>query len=394
MTVGSCLSVDRTAQVKVTNNGAGAKIEHGLHGVFDIGLGNMVRAEGVHHDGDGTCHADSVGKLHLALVGQPGSDHVLCHPTCRIGCRAVDLGAILAGEGATAMTTHAAVGIDDNLASSQAGIAHGPTYDKAASGVGVDLQVIGGLDALGLKHRVDDMLDKIGVDLLPCRLLGVLGGDEDLLDLGRLAVDIAHGHLGLAIGTKVLEGPVLADLGEALGETVGQIDWHGHKGRGLVAGISEHHALVTGTHLVDLVLALAVLGLKGFVDTLRDVSALLVDGVDDAAGVAVKAVLGAGVANLANGVADDLLDIHICLGTNLAGNDDKARGGHRLTRTAEVRRVGRDARGRDIACLGKLNLLGKYGVKDGVGDLVADLVRMALGHRLRGKQIVGCRSHW
>ena len=43
-------------------------------------VGHDAGAEGVHHDGDGLCHADGVSHLHLALLGQTSGHDVLSHP--------------------------------------------------------------------------------------------------------------------------------------------------------------------------------------------------------------------------------------------------------------------------------------------------------------------------
>ena len=161
---------------------------------------------------------------------------------------------------------------------------------------------------------------------------------------------------------------------------------HGHVDVGLVGGVAKHHALVARANEVERVVRAAGLRVKGLVDALRDVGALLVDHVDDAAGLGVKAVLGAVVANAADDVAGDALDVEVGLGANLAGNDDGSRGHKGLAGAAHVVDVGGGAVGRDVALGLELRLLGQERVQDGVGDLVADLVRMPLGHALRGEE--------
>ena len=54
----------------------------------------------------------------------------------------------------------------------------------------------------------------------------------------------------------------------------------GHKGGGLVGGVTEHDALVTGSGVLDL----------GGVDGLSDVGGLLLDGNDHVTGLVVKAL--------------------------------------------------------------------------------------------------------
>src|SRR6478735_4994728 len=67
-----------------------------------------------------------------------------------VGGRAVDLGRVLAGEGAAAVAGHAAVGVDDDLAAGQAGVAH-----RAA-----DLETPGGVDEQPGRRRVEVHLQR------------------------------------------------------------------------------------------------------------------------------------------------------------------------------------------------------------------------------------------
>ena len=126
----------------------------------------------------------------------------------------------------------------------------------------------------------------------------------------------------------------------------------GHERGRLVAGVAEHHAPVAGADLlVGVVAGLAVLGLVGLVDALRDVGALVVDGVEHAARVAVEAVLRAVVADLAQHLARDGRHVDVCLRADLARHDDHARGGHGLAGAAHLRGIGRLARRGHGACL-------------------------------------------
>ena len=83
-------------------------------------------------------HADGVGHLDLAPAGGAGGHHVLGHPAGRVGGRAVDLGRVLAREGAAAVAGHAAVGVDDDLATGEPGVGVGTAELEAPGGVGQD----------------------------------------------------------------------------------------------------------------------------------------------------------------------------------------------------------------------------------------------------------------
>ena len=89
-------------------------------------------AERLDHDRDRMGDADRVGHLHLAAIGEPGGDHVLRDPARGVRGGAVDLGRVLAREGAAAMARHAAVGVDDDLAPGQAAVAHRTADHEAA----------------------------------------------------------------------------------------------------------------------------------------------------------------------------------------------------------------------------------------------------------------------
>ncbi len=204
-----------------------------------------------------------------------------------------------------------AVGVHNDLAAGEAGVALGTADDEAAGGVDIDLGV--------LVHEPggDGGLDDQGDHILPNLLQLHVGA-------GLVVLVIFHGDLGLAVGTEVVHLSLLADLGQALGHLMGQGNGQRHELRGLVAGVAEHHALVAGA-VVQLGVA-ALLGLQRLVHAQGDVGALLVDVGDDAAGVAVEAVLGPVIADLPDNVPGHLGDVHVAVGADLAHDMDEARG--------------------------------------------------------------------
>ena len=78
------------------------------------------------------------------------------------------------------MSTPPAIRVDDDLASSQAGVAVRATNHKPSRGV----QVVDGLvvQVLGRHHRLDHMLEQVLADLLQRHLLRVLRRDDDRVD--------------------------------------------------------------------------------------------------------------------------------------------------------------------------------------------------------------------
>ena len=118
---------------------------------------------------------------------------------------------------------------------------------------------------------------RLGVDAV-----GVLGGDQDLLDLDRLAVLVADASPGscrrgagrgarspLRTSARRLASRCASEIGSGISSSVS------------LRGVAEHHPLVAGAGDVELVLVGGVgARLVGRVDALGDVGRLLVDRVD------------------------------------------------------------------------------------------------------------------
>ncbi len=135
---------------------------------------------------------------------------------------------ILAAEAAAAVTAHAAVGVHDDLAPGQAGVAHRPADHEPSGGVDVVLGV--GVQHVRRDHGLDHVLQHFRPQLLVVHQLGVLGGDDHGVHAHRAMVLVVfHCDLGLAVGPQLVELAALADLGEAHGEPVRQGDGHGHQ---------------------------------------------------------------------------------------------------------------------------------------------------------------------
>ena len=331
--------------------------------LHDFVFGQPAGAEGVDHDGHGTGDADGIGDLDLHLVGIACRDKVFGDIAGGICGAAVNLGAVLAGEGAAAVAGKTAVGVDDDLAAGEACVSVGAADDEASGGIDVVFGVF--VDHIGRDHLIDDVFAHVSVDLFLGGLGRVLGREDDRLDTDCLAVlVIFDGDLSLSVRAEVGKGAVLADLRQPAGQGVGEGDGHGHVLFRLVGGKAEHHALVAGAGL-EVILQVAFL--ECAVDAHGDVGGLAVECDHDGAGVGVKADIRAGVADLPDGVADDLLIIDDRIGRDLAADDHKAGGSHGLTGDA--------AHG----------VLREAGIENGIRDRVTDLVGMSLCHGFRCK---------
>ncbi len=258
---------------------------------------------------------------------------------------AVHLRGILAAEGTATVGTPATVGVDDNLAPSEAGVAVGTADDKIACRINEKLHFLAKqlLDSRRQAFdgtRKEDFFDVL-VNLFLLHVGVVLGGDHNGVDaLGLAGIGVLHRYLALGVGAQVTHLTALAaDFGEFLQDDVGKGDGQRHQLVGLAAGVAEHHALVAGT-LVLLLFA---------TDTLVDVGRLLVDGGEDTAAFGLELVLALGVADFTNDVADSGLHI-------------------------------------DIAAA-PFGVVAEKLVEEGVGDLVGHLVGMAFGNGFRGEEI-------
>ena len=166
-------------------------------------------------------------------------------------------------------------------------------------------------------------------------------------------------HLRLRVGTQVGHYLALAtNVGQLLEDHMREDQRGRHQLAGLVAGITEHDTLVTGTLLLLL--------LAGY--ALVDVGRLLVDGRENATRVAVELVLALRVADLLNHATRYALHIDIGLRAHLTGHHDQTRGAEGLTS---------HLRGGIVA---------QKFVKNSIGNLIRNLIGMSFRNGLRGKQ--------
>src|SRR6185369_8712159 len=94
-------------------------------------------------------------------IGKPGCNDVLGEIAGGVGGRAVDLGGVLTGEGAAAMRGRATIGVDDDLAAGEAGVAVGTADDELAGRVDVPDGVLAdpALGEGGAHTGLDDLFD-------------------------------------------------------------------------------------------------------------------------------------------------------------------------------------------------------------------------------------------
>ncbi len=154
------------------------------------------------------------------------------------------------------------------------------------------------------------------------------------------------------------------NIRQASGEQMRVGNRRRHQLRRFIAGVPEHHPLVSR--------ALLLLGLG--VDSPGDVLRLPLDRHHHAAGIAVKPHRAVGVANPADRPADDLRNLHVTRGGYFAGHDRQAcldQGFHRHP---------------------PMRILGDDCIENAVADLIGHFIGMTFGHRFgRKKEVFG---HW
>lgn len=262
------------------------------------------------------------------------------------------------------MSTPSSVGVDNDLSASDTGITLGTTNDESARG----LDVVDGLvvKELGGDDLLDDLLENLGSEVLGGDVIRVLGGDDDgvnsLGDGGTVVVDVLDSDLGLGVGSEPAERAVSSGSSHGGVELVGEDDGQGQELLSLVGGIAEHDTLVTGTELLKSLLV---------VETLGDIGGLLLDGDEHVTGLVVETLGGVVVANVLDGVSDNLLVVEGGLGGDLAEDHDHTGLGGGLA-----------------SDLGEGVLL-EAGIEDGVRDLVTDLIGVSLTD---GSELVGVRK--
>ena len=266
-------------------------------------IAHLSGAEGVGRDGGGLRDAYRVGHLDLAAPRKPRGDDVLRHIPCGIGAGAVNLRGILPGEAAAAVARVAAVGVDDDLASGEAGVAHRAADYKAPRGVD---EVLGlRREPLCGKDRLDDFL-AYGLDKVRLLHLGrVLGREDNCVDsLDGAVIAVDEGELAFRVRPQPGKAVVLPELRLAPHEEVRVGDGGRHQHVGLIAGEAEHQSLIS----CSLLLRIAA------VNALVDVGRLLADGREDCAGACVKAHVGADISDVPDGAPYELLDVNPCAG--------------------------------------------------------------------------------
>src|SRR5216684_6693605 len=196
--IGSSFPVDRSAQVERLDDPLGRELKVVTHQLLQLVFGDFSGTEGIDQNADRLGHANGVSKLHFATLGQAGSHNILGDVARHVTRGAINLGRIFAAEGAAAVTSHAAVGIHNDLAAGESAIAHGPADHEASGWIDVVFGIC--VEKMGGKSCLDYVFENVGAKGLVVDRLSMLSGDDHGIDPSWLVVRaVFHRYLGLTI---------------------------------------------------------------------------------------------------------------------------------------------------------------------------------------------------
>lgn len=350
-------------QVKVDGNHSGPEIEILLHNAQDLFIWNLSCPIGVDEHGERLGNTNGIGNLNNAAASKPVGHDALGSLSNDVCAAPVHLCRILAREGTTTMSSPATIGVNDDLAAGEAGVTMWAADDEAAGWVEMEDGFF--IEVLFRDDRLDDMLLKISSNLIIGDGLIVLGRDEDGVNAdgnhGTTIISILNSDLCLAVGSEPRTGAILADLGETGTELGGKNMTQGHQFRGFVRSITKHVTLVTGSNL---------LGAFGEVSmhALSNVRRLLLDVHKHLAIVGIQANIIGHKPDRPAGITNDLLIVDIGLGGDLPKDHDHVSLAAGLAGNLAV------------------GVLLKASIKNGIRDLITELIWVALVDGLGGEK--------
>ena len=309
MSVSRCLLVNRAAQVEHLDNPCGAQVEVLFNELFNACLVDFGCAEAFDANADGIGDADGIGKLNFAFVCQACRHNIFRNVARRISSRAVNLRGVFAAEGSAAVPRPAAVGVDDYFSARQAAVALRPADNELARRI--DEKFCLGRQKLGGDDGLNDVFNHVALNLFKRHVGVVLGGNDNRIDGNGLAAFVGDGDLRFAVGAQIVNlVRDFADFSQTAGKLMGKRYGQRHEFGRFVGRVAEHHALVARA---DSVFNghIAFARLNGFVDALRDVGRLFVQGNEHADGLGVEAVSRIGVADVANRAANDFCYVDV-----------------------------------------------------------------------------------
>ena len=117
MSVSSCLTIDRSLELKITDDRIRSEIKYLCYGILYLIVSILARAEGINHYRYRPGNTYGIGSLDLTLIGKAGSNYIFSDMSKSISSRTVNLCRVLSAEGSAAVSCSSAVGINDDFSS-------------------------------------------------------------------------------------------------------------------------------------------------------------------------------------------------------------------------------------------------------------------------------------
>ena len=383
MAIGGRTLVDRAVEAQLRADAArcerkaqlGRISQHGFDGGFRYGAGAVQ----IDVDRQRRRDADGIAELDGAALGEASGDDILGEVAAHIGGRTVNLGRVLAAEGAAAVRCGTAIGVHDDLAASHAGIAIGAADFELAGGVEVqdrigaeeaDRQHVG-QHALHIGFQFGELggITALFAILFPrlAIIRRVLGRNHDGHGGHRHFVFVAQGHLAFGIRLQERRHAAVTVIRHLLEDAVRIIQRRRHQIRGFIGGVTEHDALVAGAFVL----------VAAGIDALGDVRRLRVQVVFKGQILPVEARLF--ITDALHRLAHGALDFFLRARFPITGHIDHAAATHFTGQYDAV------CGGQRFAGDTRFRVLGQEQIDDGVGNLVRHLVGMAFGHGFGGE---------
>ena len=117
MSISSCLSVNRSSQIKHLDNSRRAKVKVLTNDLNQLCIRKFTGSECFYVDRCRMSNTDRIGKLNLTFICKTCCNNIFCNITCSIRCGTVYLCTVFTGESTAAMTSGSTVSINDDLTS-------------------------------------------------------------------------------------------------------------------------------------------------------------------------------------------------------------------------------------------------------------------------------------
>ena len=246
MSVGGGVAVApafRREQTQFFNDRRRAEIEDfsGRNDGFQFAVLQLAGAVGVYVNAERLGDTDGVGHLHFAFFGQSGGNNVFGHITGVVRGRTVNLGRVFSGERSTAVAADAAVGVDDNFAAGEPGVAVRSADDEFAGRVDKVFDVA--FEQTGRAENPFRHFDEVFTDRFE-RHVGGLVRNHHGGDVVRASIDVFDGDLRFRVGPQIRNSAGFADFLQLVEQQVAVVNRRRHQRFGFVGSIAEHHALV------------------------------------------------------------------------------------------------------------------------------------------------------